>query len=97
MGSNPVGGTKIYSSVAQLVERLPVKQVVGGSSPSRGASNTLKEGRYAMKKVFSFRIDEEIINMVRERAKANKLSLNGMIEKLLDRAIKLDILDPQTQ
>ena len=36
--------TVFHSSLAQLVERLTVNQVVGGSSPSRGAlSNKARE------------------------------------------------------
>lgn len=38
-GSNPVIPTKKYGSLAQLGERLPYKQRVGGSSPSTSTIN----------------------------------------------------------
>ena len=76
-GSNPCGRT--IASIAQQVERLPVKEMVGGSNPSGSASKLC--GCSSMVELQP----SKLITWVRFPSPAPELNLFGIVPNLIYR------------
>jgi hypothetical protein len=50
-GSNPDEGKKNYALLAQLVEQIPLKDMVGGSNPSQGKIRIPREQNFYFAKI----------------------------------------------